>query len=253
MIGSVRKPQGPLRPMMNMAAVPDGKGSLSIGDLADRLERLIVLGELVPRERLVEIDLAERFGVPRGRVREALKILSAKGVVVSTPGRGAMVASYSARETRELLRVRCILEVAAAEMAAEKARPADIKELRGRARRFSDAASRGDLPELRQRNEEFHGYITELAGNEALASLIHQLKLKTYFVRHIGWLTGERLKASAAEHDAIVDALERREREAIVGAFEQHLVLSREPFLPKKPIEDEDQPATSSGARVATR
>jgi DNA-binding GntR family transcriptional regulator len=205
--------------------------ALAAAEIAERLEQAIVMGELGPGVRLIELDLAERYGVPRGRVREALKTIVAKGLALAVPARGVMVAAYSPSETRELLRVRYILELAAAEMAARVASAYDIGELRTLSKQFKEASRHPKLAELREANDRFHGFIVNLSGNSVLREMIDHLKLKTYCVRHVGWLNPATLKASAREHDLIVDALKRRDLPALRSLLEQHLIVSREPFL----------------------
>lgn len=189
------------------------------------------MGEFRPRQRLVELELAERYGVTRGRIRDALRQLAAKGLVALSPGRGAVVADYSAAEICDLYQVRQILELAAIELAAARVTPADIRSLRQLTARFAKAVGRRDFALLRAANDEFHRCIHRVSGNAMLSRLIDQLWLQSHLVRHFAWLDPERLRTSAQEHDAIVTALEHGQVDRVRQLYQKHMIGGRDVYL----------------------
>ena len=84
--------------------------SVNLVRVTKEIEEAILSGQFKPRERLIEMDLISRFGVSRTVIREALKRLEAKGLVRTTPYRGAMVADLTVKEIEEIYFVRAELE-----------------------------------------------------------------------------------------------------------------------------------------------
>src|SRR6478752_7596751 len=104
-------------------------GNLSASALVDVLRSAIIRGELVPKQRLVEADLADEYGASRGNVRVALSELSVEGLVERVQNRGARVRAVSVDEALEITEVRAALEALCARKAAERATESDIAEL----------------------------------------------------------------------------------------------------------------------------
>jgi DNA-binding GntR family transcriptional regulator len=103
---------------------------ISAQDVADQVLALVASRELQPGDRLREQDLADRFAVSRGPVREALRILEARSIVHIEPMRGATITRLTDEEARESVAVSAVLFGLAASMAAARATPADIAPMR---------------------------------------------------------------------------------------------------------------------------
>jgi DNA-binding GntR family transcriptional regulator len=91
--------------------------------LMSRLETLIIIGAFLPKERLVEADLAKKMEVSRAWIRDALKILETKGLVKMIPYRGAIVADLTEKEVEEIFQVRVVLERLCNKLAADNFLP----------------------------------------------------------------------------------------------------------------------------------
>ena len=104
------------------AAQPPAHGA-TVDFIVERLREDILAGRLAPGSRLVESDLTARFAVSRGPVREALRRLSAEGLIEHRPHRGAVVRRLSERDIRELFQIRVEMEALAARLAAEPTTP----------------------------------------------------------------------------------------------------------------------------------
>jgi DNA-binding GntR family transcriptional regulator len=107
--------------------------------LIERLENMIVIGRLQPRERLVEADLASLFNVSRAWIRDALKILETKGLVKMIPFRGATVAQLSEVEIEEIVQIRVVLERLCNQLALQNFRPDHAEQLHRLANRVNAA------------------------------------------------------------------------------------------------------------------
>ena len=191
-----------------------GEGHLTIGGqhlaLRDQvlaeLRRRIVNGDYPPGQRLTEDRLAADFGVSRNPVREALRIVQAEGLVTMTPRRGAVVSTPDASTIADLFAVRASLETVAARLAAERATPDDVSELRALLEAARDATERVDLSRVTELNNELHLRVIAISGNPWLSSISSSLYLHVNWVFRLG--AAHRAPHSWAEHIRLVDAIE---------------------------------------------
>ena len=195
----------------------------AVDDAYDRLHAKIFTGELLPNERLVEADLAERLQVSRAIVRTALVRLGQDGIVTLTPHRGARVRVVTDAEAAEILQVRAMLEALAARQAATRATAREIDRLRrivaGMGRRLEE----GDLLGYSEHNAELHAAIIEAARHETAARLIAGLRAQLVRFQFRTILVAGRAAHSYAEHTAIVDAIADRDPDAAETAMRGHL------------------------------
>jgi DNA-binding GntR family transcriptional regulator len=203
-------------------ASPDGRDLVQ--DLVQRVHAAILSGAFPIGSRLRQEMLAERFGVSRTPVREALRALQAMGVVVLEPQRGALVRGPTATEIREAYAVRAELEGLGAQLAAERAGPLDRSRLT-RATRLFDAAAR-ELTERgtsaegqrawNEANDRFHEAVLTAAGNGRLTAMVSELHRS--FPRSLTWgaLHDEPslVLDNVLQHQRVHVAIERRDPEA---------------------------------------
>jgi DNA-binding GntR family transcriptional regulator len=180
--------------------------------LTAALRELIITGELEPGTPLRQRDLAARFGVSPTPVREALRRLQAEGLVDHDLHRGASVIEAEVGAGDEAYQVRAVLESLAARIAAARATDEDLVELRRLQAKF--AACSLDDPELLECNRQFHFRIYEASRSPILLALLRLL-----------WQAFQQrpqrlrpLTESVADHEAILDALERGDEDTV----EQH-------------------------------
>lgn len=186
--------------------------------LLDAIDR----GEYPAGARLVETELAERFGVSRTPVREALNRLESQGVVARDGKRGLAVATLDPDQLGELYDVRELLEGFAARLAARRASPAEIAVLREMVEQ--DRAQVTDAPALARSNRRFHRQLHHASHNRYLNQMLGSMR------RSLALLSGTTLgspgrgAASIDEHDAIVAAIEARDEEAAEKAARHHIL-----------------------------
>jgi DNA-binding GntR family transcriptional regulator len=145
--------------------------------VADILRRQIILGQIPDGARLVEDDLASRFGVSRGPIREAFTTLERERLVRTRPGKGTYVRALTEDSVRQLFAVRSSLEVDAAQLAALRvaAEPEQAAVLRSLVERFARAAEDGRLDQYADLDHDIHRKIWELSGNAHLADVLGYL------------------------------------------------------------------------------
>ena len=199
--------------------------------LIARLENMILIGSLQPRERLVETSLAKKLNVSRSWVRDALKILEAKGLVEVVPYRGAMVRELTEEEVEETFEIRLVLESLCHRLASKNFTKADSDVLRKIAGRIKDSYRRQNFEEMISANNEFHRYIRELAGNKTLVQMLDQLKGRFYLFNTYAWSSPDVADRLVEEHETYVSALGNKDLKLLDEVAEKHISYSKDLYL----------------------
>ena len=173
----------------------------------EELKRQIMVGEIAPGTRMMEVELAEEMGVSRTPVREAIRKLEKEGLVTIEPRRGAYASDISAKDMVDILEVRQDLEGMAAGIAAQKITDEGRIELENIARKYKDSVDREDIEEIIKNDEAFHKYIGSLSGNKTLIKMVSQVQELALRFRYIYYEDFSRFKNQPSEHQAIVDAI----------------------------------------------
>lgn len=167
------------------------------------VRELILRGDFAAGARLGEVELAERLGVSRTPVREALARLASEGLVEIVPNRGARVSSWSVAELEEVFDLRAALEPRLTALAVPNAGPADVDALDDLAHRML----RADLDDLVPLNRAFHGLLVELAAHPAMAGALAGAIHAPIVLRNFHAYDGASLRRSLAHHVEIVAAV----------------------------------------------
>jgi DNA-binding GntR family transcriptional regulator len=198
-----------------------------LGSLHERvgaaLRDLIVEGELAPGSRISERELCARFGISRTPLREALKVLAREGLVDLLPRRGARVARLDAKDVADMFEVMASLEALAGRLAAARITAPELDEIRALHFEMLAAHARRDLPTYFRRNQAIHEAILAAARNPVLSRTYHGLGGRIRRARYVANMSKERWRDAVAEHEAILEALARRDAEALAGLLERHL------------------------------
>lgn len=214
-----------------VAAKTDMATALDPGAIANRLEEDIALGRILPRERLIEEDLALRFGVNRHVVRQALMELESFGLIMRQKNKGATVRDLLPEDVISIYAVRELLEGKAAELIALPPAPEIIAELREIQEQHTKAAATGELAQVFRLNLLFHKTFFAACGNAHLAEAIQHFALKAHIVRSLTVGDPRLLERAVAEHHEILDFLERADRRNLVRAVVEHIIPSRDAYL----------------------
>jgi DNA-binding GntR family transcriptional regulator len=196
----------------------------------ERLERAILEGDLKPGQRLSETDLARRFGISRGPLREALGQLEGRKLVERVANQGARVVGLSHDALIDLLVIREALEGMACRLATERMSEADLDAL---AALLEDHAA---APPLRTGrgyfqgagDQDFHGRILRGSGNPRLTGMLEgELYSLLRLYRHLLSMRPGRPAEALEEHRAIVAAMRARDPDAAEDAMRVHIRNSR--------------------------
>ena len=188
-----------------------------------RLRSDIEQGVYALRERLVEVDVAERLGVSRTTLRGVLVRLAQEGLVEVEANRGARVRSFSLDEALFVLEARGALEGVVAARAARGATDAEIEEMSGILERMSDAVAADDLPRYSHLNGRFHAALLACARNPELKRLLESLHFPLIRYQFRTILAPGRKLASLDEHRRILGCVARRDPEGAERAARAHV------------------------------
>jgi DNA-binding GntR family transcriptional regulator len=194
------------------------------GRALDGLRAAIVDGRLAAGERYSVGQLAERFGVSRTPVREALLVLERQGVVRFERNKGVRILETSAHDLEEVFALRLLLEVPATRRACSRLEADDLDAIDGELRAMAGFMDADDENAFMAHDQRFHELILAASGNRRLVFLVAQLR---DHVRYRGTSTVGRsrdLGAIYAEHVTILDALRAGDPDAAAAAMHLHLV-----------------------------
>ena len=187
------------------------------------LRQAILRGELEPGERLMEIHLADRLGVSRTPIREAIRKLELEGLVVMIPRRGAIVASITEKDLKDVLEVRRTLEVMAAEIACDRITPELLEELAEAGEEFRKLKDSDDYTSLAAADVKFHDIIYAATDNQRLISILNNLREQMYRYRLEYIKDAEKRQILLVEHESILRAIRSRHVAEAKEAVRAHI------------------------------
>lgn len=205
----------------------DGRGPIARPSLHDaivgRVRDMIIEGELAAGSRIHEGNLGKTLGVSRTPLREALKFLASEGLVELSPGRGAVVRQFTAKDVHDSLVVLGNLEGLAGRLACEHATDDEIREVRQLHDRMLDMYERRDRLPYFKLNQNIHSAILRLSKNEALTYVHGILQARLRRIRYIGNEGPEKWAGAVADHEEIIAALEARDAERLSKVLTAHM------------------------------
>jgi DNA-binding GntR family transcriptional regulator len=190
--------------------------------IVESITTAIVERRLMPGTKLAEQKIADIFQVSRTIVRQALNQLSRDHLVTLAPARGAFVATPSPEEARQVFEVRSLLESAMVSQLCGRITPAQVAELRRHLKAEREAVARTDVSGRTRLLADFHVLLARQLGNEVLAALLADLLNRSSLIS-LMYQSAHSAEHSQGEHEAIVDALARRDARAVVKLMAQHL------------------------------
>ncbi len=204
--------------------------------------RAIVEHRLLPGAKLVEQKLADRFGVSRTIVRQALFRLSQLKLVRLEQARGAFVAEPSIEEAREVFSVRRMVEGQMVRQLIAQIKPADLKLLKAHLKAEREAVARIDVATRTKLLFDFHVCMAQALGNQVLVDLIQELVSRCSLIT-LMYQSADDAEASNAEHVNILKAIEARDADLAAELIDRHLLtverqLTERRRVPTLRIED---------------
>ncbi|GAA2240906.1 GntR family transcriptional regulator [Herbiconiux moechotypicola] len=205
--------------------------------VADALRNRIVSGDLAPGSRLIEEQLCADFGVSRPPVREALRLLSADGLVELVARRGAVVARFGLADVREIVTLRESLERTALELSVPGASEEALNALTAALEVMERHAEEGLEAEAVADSARFHEALVGLAGHSRLSNAYRAISLQVQVLMTLNRVArreSESLVARAARHRLLVEHIVRGDREAAIDALHGGDSIA---FLPRGAID----------------
>ena len=196
-----------------------------------QLRERILGGEYAPGERLGEVELAEKYGLSRTPVREALRRLAAEGLVDITTNKGARVVEYPPQDLEYIFMIRAHVEGLAARAAAQTATTADIDRLDHIATVLKDHAEAGNLDEVYRLNAEYHATLNGLAGSPVVSTTVGTLIHASVLQRTLHAFDDAAMRRSVNHHLEIVAALRARDGDWAEAVMHAHLLSARASLL----------------------
>lgn len=189
------------------------------------LRQGILMGELKPGERLMEIHLANRLGVSRTPIREAIRKLELEGLVTMVPRRGAEVAQISGKNLKDVLEVRVALDSLAVRLACERITPEGIEELKKACKEFENATKEKepDAAKIAQADVAFHDLISRATGNERLLQMILNLSEQMYRYRFEYIKDANYHERLIKEHENLCRYIEQNDAQKAVEEVTKHI------------------------------
>ncbi len=197
-------------------------------EVAARLRERIFAGELAPGSFIDEVALCAAMEISRTPLREALKVLTAEGLVRHEPRCGCFVNEVTERDLDEIFPVIALLEGRCAREAALAASDADIAALEALHERLAAHAKAGRINEYYETNFVIHEALITLAGNRWLAQVIGDLRKILKLSRLQSLHAPGRMNQSLSEHMAVFAALRARDADGAEVAMRTHLTRQRD-------------------------
>ncbi|MCX8996986.1 GntR family transcriptional regulator [Rhizobiaceae bacterium BDR2-2] len=200
-------------------------------DIAQLLEEDIVLCRILPRERLPEDQLMERFGTKRHVIRKALQLLATTGVLEHIPNKGAQVRAFSPDEVRNLYDLRALLETEAASKIPLPLTPEAEEKLR-EAQSVHDAAVEADDPaRIFRANIAFHRELFSLCPNPFLVEAVEMASRRAHGIRFAALGDPDAVREAREQHYAMIAAAVEGRRDDLIRLCREHLPASGEAYL----------------------
>lgn len=194
----------------------------------EELKRQILIGEIPPGTRMMEVDLAEKMDVSRTPVREAIRKLEKEGLVTIEARKGAYASDISFKDMIDILEVRETLESMAAALAASKMSEEDKTRIQEVIKKYHNAVDEGNVDEIIKLDEEFHKLIVNCSGNKTLIQMVSQVQELALRFRYIYYDDFRRFQNQPREHEDIFEALNSGDSERARQNTKSHISQLKE-------------------------
>lgn len=188
------------------------------------IKRMILSGELKGGDRIPEREVAEKFGLSRTPIREALKRLEEYGLVKIKPRSFAVVVTLDPKEAEQIAVIRSQLETLAVGLLTDKGTAEDFEALEALAKECNELIAKGDKGATFEKDSQLHLEIARRTGNTHLYDIAEKIDAKIQLLRLIIQLPLEKLKTFVGHHDEIIDKMKNKDRELAVALMRRHIM-----------------------------
>jgi DNA-binding GntR family transcriptional regulator len=196
-------------------------------ELVNRLQQMIINGDLTPGAKVPEKDLCTRFDVSRTPLREALKVLASDGLVRLEPNRGAWVTPVTIGEVDEVFPVLGALEALSGELACNSITPEEIDAVRHLHEQMITSYETRNLNSYFTLNQQIHRAILLAARNDTLTTSCQALSLRMQRARYLANMTEGRWAQAVQEHENILKYLSNRDGASLAKTLLGHMEAKR--------------------------
>jgi len=182
-------------------------------EIANNLREMIMSGELKEGDKIKEDELCTVMEISKTPLREALRVLSAEGLIRLIPNRGSYVTTPTFEEIKEMFDVMSVLEGVCARTAAEKMSSGDFKKLEKIHHQLEKNFKLKDQKQYIHHNNLYHAFVQELAGNKTLNQIVNGLRQKILLYRFKSLNLSGRFEQSIQEHRDLLEAFRNRDAE----------------------------------------
>ncbi|MQL53788.1 FCD domain-containing protein [Desulfofundulus thermobenzoicus] len=196
-----------------------------------KLKKALLAGEIGSGQRLVERKLAEKLGVSRTPVREAIRMLEREGLVRHVPRSGSVAVALSPGEVLDIYSIRAVLEGLAARLAAERIDEPNIRQMEEKVRQMDWCIQGGQTDRLENLHLEFNDLIYRSAGSPRLYRMITSLVDYVAGFTRTGYTHPGRMEEAAAEHRQLARAIAMRDGLLAERIAREHIENSRRAFF----------------------
>ena len=187
------------------------------------LRQAILRGDLKPKQRLMEVHLADKLGVSRTPIREAIRMLELEGLVIMLPRRGAEVASISREDLKDVLEVRNSLDTLAVSLACERITDEELEELKKASKEFEEVTKSNDAIKIAEADVHFHDIIHTASKNKRLCVIESNLAERVYRYRLEYIKELKDFSRLIEEHRQILDFIESKNTAQAVDVTYTHI------------------------------
>lgn len=187
------------------------------------LRQAILRGELKPGERLMEIQLANKLGVSRTPIREAIRKLELEGLVLMIPRKGAEVAEITEKSLLDVLEVRRALEELAVKLACDRMTKEQMQQLKEAAKEFEETLKLNDVTKFAEADVKFHDVIFMATDNPRLIQLLNNFREQMYRFRVEYLKRRQYHHILIAEHEEIIERIEKHQKEEAAEIVRKHI------------------------------
>lgn len=194
----------------------------------EKIEQMILGGQLLPGQRINEMALAKLLGVSRSPIREACRKLESAGMVEIINNRGMFVRSVGLQQALEIYEIRGALAFLAGTLLARHTTDDELSRLSKKVDEMDVCASSGDAATYYRLNLEFHGALVAATRNTRLTDMFLGTDKELHLYRHRSLVQASGMSTSNQEHRAIVEAVKSRDETAAGDAFRRHVLNGRD-------------------------
>lgn len=188
-----------------------------------KLFEAIIVGRLMPGERILEEEISSKLEISRTPVRQAMRKLEEQNLIKIIPYKGAVVSEISYEEAVDLLEMCKVMEEFLCEKAAKNASREDIEKIKETLDKYQEAYRNGDFEGMQMMNFQFHTLISKSAGNKLAESVYRNIRARMNLISLITLPFSNRDRLTFQEHREIAEAIEQGDPERAKKSAIKHI------------------------------